>query len=648
MEAKLKTATCARCKARKTRCDGQDPCISCSAAGITCEYDADARDSRHGIELSKGRACLACRRKKKRCDGQLPCRTCLAGRKRDACEYADGVVVPVPPKSSAPVQTQIIPVANDSPPESHTSDTTPSLSSGSSDSPESQDNIPPIAVLSESDASSTSNGPETEPMTFTTLAELYHVRDMFLENTEKRGLPIPDPHLHWPTLTSGPDVDRPHSPSPFFEGSAPIANPQDDTQELANIRSLFLQHATQFGLSVRTRTLDALARGVADADPNADGLHPAMLHACQLLGYMLVRHLQDDTWVLLPAPCGREAAQLALALDALQLTPTTLPTTTTTACPDFAAQRGPPRPAPSPLASVQTLILLASYFFSKGDIARAREMISSGNDLVREHALDVMLMESCSPSADGMAGEPPRYGFNTAPTSCVAEVQAAVSHLVYLDVSYAITLKLPSVMDPALRENFQTLINRPNKNAEANFVRAKSAFLLFEAQQLAERWWQQNPLTDTEGAQWQSRYWDTMEGLDAHRSYITLALTKMAFCPATHTMGLSLKVCLIMLLTGQICLLSLFSAHNPELGEQKLAAVNEIVRISSIFTEGDCKYLDPILSVCWTSIIGALDLCVALGKGAMEQSMHDIPAMAGVIRQRNKTLQRVLPFAADL
>ncbi|KAJ7752644.1 hypothetical protein B0H16DRAFT_788756 [Mycena metata] len=629
MEAKLKTATCARCKARKTRCDGKDPCISCSKAAIPCEYEPDARESRFGFELGKGRACLACRRKKKRCDGQLPCRTCVAARKRNACEYADGIAVAVPPKHAVQMQTHVM-SENSSPDDFENSEGTPPTDSSS---PDSARPLPapvhPITVVAstnnpETDSPSSPNLPDTisSPMSYTTLAEIFQARDLFLENTEKRGLPVPEVPYYNKGTSAAPraptinDLGDPHSPSPFFEAPLPT---QDDAEDLTYIRKVFLDHRTQLGLSVQASTLEAIATGVTD-----DGLHPSVLHACQLLGYMLVRHLPDDTWVHTPTQCDRERRQLQLTLGVLH-----------NHCPDAA---------PTPLATLQTLALLSSYFFSKGDIVQAREMILASNTVVREHNLD-------APDPEATSAEPGRHGFNIAPTSTAAEIQAAVSRLVFLDLSYAITLKLPSIVDPALHDNFKALISRPNAYAETNFVRAKSVFLLFEAQRLAERWsdHDQPPLTETEGLEWQSRYWDAMEMLDAHRSYLTLALTKMAFCPTHHTMGLSLKVCQVVLLTGLTTLLSLFSAYNPELAEQKLAAVNEIVRISRIFTEEDCKHLDPILSVCWTSVIGSLDHCIALGKGVCEESMHSIPAaMAGIIRQRNKTLQRVLPFAADV
>lgn len=88
-----------------------------------------------------------------------------------------------------------------------------------------------------------------------------------------------------------------------------------------------------------------------------------------------------------------------------------------------------------------------------------------------------------------------------------------------------------------------------------------------------------------------------MEALDAHRSFITLTLTKMAFCPAVSTTNLSLKVCAVVVLTGLAELLALFANDQLELRRKKHDAILEIISISTTFSEEDCQFLDPILSV---------------------------------------------------
>ncbi|KAJ6483662.1 hypothetical protein DFH09DRAFT_1212268 [Mycena vulgaris] len=326
--------------------------------------------------------------------------------------------------------------------------------------------------------------------------------------------------------------------APVFQMPAPTAD-SNDGDELAQIRTLFLNHRVQMGLSVTDGLLQALANGAAPTGVG-DCLHPVLLHACQLMGYMLARHLKRNTWLHLPGQSEREAEQTRLTLAALQ---------------DL-------RVAACPLAYLQTASLLTLYFFSKDDIAT-------------------------------LARDPQKSG---ASWRCLA-------HLVYLDVAFTIILKLPSIIDPQLLENFKDLISRPNLHAEINFVRAKSAFLLLEAEKLAA------------------------QALDAHRSFLTLTLTRIAFCPELRTVGLTLKMCTVL----------------AELRRKKLEAVAEIISISETFTEEDCEYLDPILSVhSWSIIIRALNECIALGPEVVARSLINLPAMVNVIRERNKTLQRVL------
>jgi hypothetical protein len=150
------------------------------------------------------------------------------------------------------------------------------------------------------------------------------------------------------------------------------------------------------------------------------------------MGFMLAHHLQHHRWLCLPGQDEREAHQLRLVLRALQSSDTGV--------------------GHRPVVRLQTVTLLSLYFFNKGDIARARDLILTGNTLVRAHDLDTMVREPAPPA------DPVRVGFKLAPTTLAAETQAAVAQLVYLDLSYAVTLKLPSLIDPQLRANFKILI----------------------------------------------------------------------------------------------------------------------------------------------------------------------------------------------
>jgi hypothetical protein len=54
------------------------------------------------------------------------------------------------------------------------------------------------------------------------------------------------------------------------------------------------------------------------------------------------------------------------------------------------------------------------------------------------------------------------------------------------------------------------------------------------------------------------------------------------------------------------------------------------------------------LQACWTAIIAAINQCIALGPETVRKSMHDLPVMAVMMRQREETLRRVGPFPVDI
>ncbi|KAJ7736032.1 hypothetical protein DFH07DRAFT_843177 [Mycena maculata] len=629
METKYKTPTCFRCKMRKTRCDGLSPCTGCSSTGCACTYDGEAKERRVELELRKGAACLTCRRRKKKCDGRLPCRTCLSSRNKINCEYQDGVVMSVENSSENETRSASHSTDSVSPDSARTPfDVSHTFHSTNSSETSVSSSGSPIYITIPADLNPPQNidiGDIQSPSPFTivdlpsqsnyvTFADLVHARDDFLELTE-RALEAAEPPPESEDVVLVPATDDSldftiDPQSPFFH----IPAPSPDSDELARIRKLFLSHRIQLGLSVTDARLEALAAG-----ETGGVVHPVLMHACQLMGYMLARHLQHNTWLRLPGQSDGEAEQTRLGMESLQ---------------QFAL-------TPCPMQFLQTCTLFSLYFFNKGDIRRSREILIKANKMALDHKYDERVRELLG------ADEGKSMAFVVAPTMGEGEVLAALVQVVYLDLTYGIILKLPSVVDSRLYACFKVLVTAPNAHAEINFVRAKSAFLLSEAQRLAMEWHAPD-FAERDAAKWKETYWALMEALDAHRSFITVTLTKLAFCPELHALTLSLKLCAIVVLTGIAELLALFTGAQPELRRKKYDAVSEIISITGTFTEEDCEFLDPILSACWTTIIGTLDHCISLGPVAIKHSMHDLPAMANMVRERNRTLQRVLPFALDI
>ncbi|KAJ7082016.1 hypothetical protein B0H15DRAFT_853162 [Mycena belliarum] len=593
MDAKLKTPTCLRCKMRKIRCDGQSVCNTCSAMGAQCEYDEETADERP--VLRKGAACTPCRRKKKKCDGRLPCSTCASSRKNVPCEYPDG-----PSGETSEIgATSRIPADIDGLPSTSGTSTLP--------------NIPGIFVdlsenLSEIEVSEANAA-------YVTLADLARAREVFVDGY-KRGADADKLRL---TVTEDEDMGTEPLPGRFFDAAATFQSPIPDEsdEDLPQTRQLFLNHRIQLGLSTPDCVLQAISQG-----ETGDGmLHPLLLHACQLMGYMLGRHLQSNIWLFLPGQSAREAEQMRLALTALQ----------------------PSAPPACTIAYLQTTTLLALYFFNKGDLVGSRSTLAKGAELVATRDLDAPLLDPVA-SPDNA---PLAMGFKTSAVTRAAEAQAAFAQLVYLDLCQMITLKLPPVLDAPLYAKFRALVNAPNPNAEINFVRAKSAFLLHTAQALAAVW-HHAQLDDVKAAQWQKCYWALLEKLDAHRSDLAGALTRVAFCTGLHALARALKLCTVLTLTALALLLALFAARQPELARRQYDALSEAVSISASFSDADCAHLDAILSACWPLIVETLEQCIALKPEARAQCVCNLPAMVRMVRERNKALHRAVPFVLDM
>ncbi|KAJ7159196.1 hypothetical protein C8R43DRAFT_948132 [Mycena crocata] len=560
-----------------------------SSTDRTCRYD----NATVSAALRKGSACFACRRKKKKCDGHMPCYTCANGRKEIDCKYPEEELVTlsqIPDTRSGSFQWALRSSIKDL--------------SGNVIEPPSQQR-----AANGSTRTSDSAVPRVHPPTFDQSEIAY-----FTESPPQGG------------------SSALNSPSPFFEMTSPAMVPEAEEQDeelLEHIRKIFLAHRFQVGFSVPDETLEAISQGVIEGTH----LQPEVLHACQLMGSLFARHLQNNAWLPLPGQSKGEAKQLRLTLFFLQ---TALPV---------------------PLPHLQAKILLSLYFSIKGELLRAQEVLATANKVVVEHKLDAALLQRPNATAEILS----KRTFTPVPVTPAAEIRATLSHLVYLDLSHMIFLKLPSVLDPELYASFRRIATIPAADAEINFVRAKSAVLMFEAQKLAEQWYRfelgrlsirrlrashsyQLCIGDDGAAAWQEKYWELMEAIETHRCAINLALTRTVFCPELKIVGLTLKMCSIIVHTGLSILLALFSPHHVELRRKQHDVVAEIVSISASYSEEDCEYLDPMVSACWTVIIGMMDE-LALGPDVCPQFTHEFPAMAAIIRARSQTLQRVLPFA---
>ncbi|KAJ6500690.1 hypothetical protein C8R45DRAFT_978636 [Mycena sanguinolenta] len=259
MEKTSKPA-CARCRAKKIRCDGQKPCDPCSKArvGIECNYAGSAKSN--APELRKGAACSACRRKKKKCSGDWPCRTCIVSKKEDDCKYDDG--------SQLSFTRALIERTREL--EQLLSEAKQLLSSNAFGARDPfLDNLGPTTAVE----------PEPEP---------YQLDDKFFDNLDEMQTEAPG------SVASG-----------FAHESS--------EEKMLRLRNIFLLKRSQFGFALPAHKLSALIAG----DLSGTIVHPVLVHLCHLWGYMLEYYEQNQTWTYAPGKNGDEVAQMRLILGSL-------------------------------------------------------------------------------------------------------------------------------------------------------------------------------------------------------------------------------------------------------------------------------------------------------------------------------------------
>jgi hypothetical protein len=189
-------------------------------------------------------------------------------------------------------------------------------------------------------------------------------------------------------------------------------------------RNLCLKHRILVGLNITDAKLWAISQG----DTTGATVHPALVHTCQLTGYLLSRRLGQS---LSPNTCEQENYHQTLVLDSLA---------------ELTAN-------PSPTASLQTLPLLALYFMNKGDLPLSRQVLGRASDAVMETDLDLELVDFASSCV-----RPQRVTMIISPTTVVGENLAAFSQLVYLDMKFGVVKNLPSLLHPRLLESFKKLV----------------------------------------------------------------------------------------------------------------------------------------------------------------------------------------------
>ncbi|KAJ7272913.1 hypothetical protein C8J57DRAFT_262078 [Mycena rebaudengoi] len=533
-----KASTCARCRAKKIRCDGKDPCGPCSRArtAVTCNY-TNAWTAVYVPELRKGAACSACRREEKKCSGEWPCHACVAARKEDGCKF-DG--------SSKLSSTRAL--------IERTRELEKLLYQAKQITPDILDHQLRPDVLNELDQLDSTSDPI--PLTIREDAEA-------VASSNEAG--PSDPTFLKPVSF---DLAPVTSGDPNLDVSLGVmlnldVRTETEEEKLFRLRDLFLQVAPQYGFSLSLKKLDAIAKG----DMTGLVVHPVLVHVCHLFGYLL--EFLNQTGSLVRFGAEEESTYMRLIQGSLN---------------------GMFGPTPDPVTSILTYMTVSVYFFRKAQVDRGQEFLASASETALEHDIDLACLENAN-------SDEINFGFSVFPSNDADELRAVFSHLVHTGTVVHLLVKKPLVVDVRLVDKFSLLMStRVVTHVDFNFMRAKSVRLFAETRELTSTW----NASASRPTLWFGRYWKLIAQIHSHIGLLQPAVLKTSVHPEYHTIELVLKLSTILAHAALADLHGTFAPSHPESSRRYRDTLIEIVSISSTFASDDFQYLSMILSLCWT------------------------------------------------
>ncbi|EMD38526.1 hypothetical protein CERSUDRAFT_113705 [Gelatoporia subvermispora B] len=596
------TQTCSPCRQRKVKCDGLLPqCSQCTKARkpLQCEYGTSGLLGAYkGPALQKGEACFPCRKKKKRCGGERPyCSGCMAAGKEAECEYEELIT-----REEARVLQQH---------NQHLQQQNEGLQSTNNSLQQEilrlQQQLAGYKTSSTSAMvrpSDTSKFPEEHlPSLVSTAAPTWPVCEVpAYWGQVPLGAPSPTDSLGFQAQLPGPDMTNmfvgfellsPMVDKPLLPRTLPF-----NDEMLAIYRDTFITHYDQLGLSLRPAKVDALRRG----DISGQFAAPVLVFLAQLAGCRLWREHFRST-------ADRESEYIlsTLLFDALDAT-TCLVT------------------------RLQVHTTLTIHFLIKLDMDKGAQQLQMAAKLVEENSSTFL-----SPPIAGADGS----------HEYLAEHISALCQLVYLDKAAQIVLHGPPMLQEWFERGYEDLLCALSPFiAKNNFpvLRARSIGLLQRALQLSSDYEAAKPDYRHIGKLATVRL-ECVQVQTAVRGHIQ-GLSQLAESIHAHgSVGnmLALKLCLIISMTAAATLQSVCSDEDLRAMRFCSDTIEEIVRLTKGFKDGDYIYLDPILSTCWSitaEIIKKKQRWMSLESCVAEHWQVAI----GVMIESAKKLGRALPF----
>ncbi|KAJ7771458.1 hypothetical protein B0H16DRAFT_1513611 [Mycena metata] len=588
-----------------------DPCASPPESHLNRTIVLEDMDSRN--KPLKPATCGRCRNKKIRCNGQRPCDKCLRARVGIECRAAPAVShTPELRKGYAcsacrrkkkkcsgewPCRTCIISKKEDD----------CKFDDGSELS------FTRALIERTLELEQLLSAAKSPPPNFSVGADLSAELDELLASNPAVVAEPLDKQPLLDNLTAMATLLREDETLNYLETAAalpPLPTPpvvESPEEKMLRLRKLFLVKEFQLGFTLPPHKVAALIAG----DLSGTVVHPVLIHVSHLWGYMLDYFDQKRSWAYAPNEDGDEVEQMRLILGSL------------------AGEFGPP---PDPFTRFLAYQGVCFYFYHKNEFQRGQEFWTLASDTVLKHDLDLAL--TVPPVED----ETTTYSLR--PLTDANELRAAFSTLIYVALDTELVLSAPPIIQPRLLAKFDQLMDtHVVNNADLSFVRTKSIRLLAQTRRLTTAWDAGKAQGQSPAAPWFENYWKLIEQLNTHIGRLNHIHLRVSFIPDAHTAELQMKLCLIVAIAALADLHGIFAPSHVESSRRYRDTVVEIVSISSTFTIDDCRYLDAILSFCWSVATKRI-----LSNEVVYENQQPIIA---AIRACNSNLQQMLPYVPD-
>ncbi|KAJ3513783.1 hypothetical protein NLJ89_g2759 [Agrocybe chaxingu] len=273
------------------------------------------------------------------------------------------------------------------------------------------------------------------------------------------------------------------------------------------------------------------------------------------------------------------------------------------------------------VAHIQCYCLLAVHFMKGPDLSTGREWLLSADSIVRQFDLHIL------PPPDGYCrGNSGRRGpGEDCPFQDLIaddqddELRDALCQLLYIDSVCALHMRLPTIVCPRLRQEFDLLMQSymtQMKNASLVVIRMASIALLQETRTAIIR--ASCPLSSDLSVP--TTFSTVIRQIHLYFADLNELIFAVPSSQSARPRYVMLQQCMLVPAAALASIYHLLMQNHPELQRKCVDAIAEIVDISSSLSSDDYAQLDPIVSVCWSI---ALNISMQLQQQIVERNMWE-------------------------